>query len=504
MEIIDLVSSSSSPKRKKRKTSKQKVEVIEISSDKTKTTSSTKKKISKPSSSSAKKKIAASMKIKRFLQRSFQTKKKQRRNEENPKIEFVEPIAPEKSNKPMEIIKSLKKFAKTNPMLKYNANSIGLKLYYNYLIKKYDTGCGTKENNGLSIYVPFYKNLNKVHSDVHLENMAQKYVSCIKECIKGSKKFVVSDINVKLLSDNDDGGHANMLLYRASNNTLEYFEPHGNEFQGENAENINKGVNNFLTSFVAELNKQMDANNLPKIRLVPTNEICPRKGFQHIEELYFDVSIGKNKKLKKSILEDRGNCALWSLFYAEMCLRNPNFTGKEIVEKILSEVNKLESKKASEYMRKVLRGYRYYIFKTIDEKYKSKFGKKFTEENFLKTLSALTNKKEADISPDKIEISPIDSKSTNESLTSVSSDYKRNVEKFEEKQKAILEKYKSEILLEGEKHKDQLGYDQYKEVAEMLGKKKMFLNYHSENVKKLYQRVWLKYMNEMGKTKYGE
>jgi hypothetical protein len=404
----------------------------------------------------------------------------------------------------MPIIKSLKKFAKTNPLLKFNANIFVLKLYYNYLIQKYDTGCGKKENNGLIIYVPGYQNSNNYHHITIKEN-AKNYVSCIEECIQRNKKFVVSTIHLELY-EYTKNGHSNMLMYRASNNTLEYFEPHGYKFQGENSENVNKGVENFLTRFVAEVNKQLRDKNLPEVTLVPTNEICPSKGFQHIEELYFDSTLGKNSKLKRSITEDGGNCVLWSFFYAEMCLRNPDFTGKEIVEKIMNELGKLESKKASEYMRRVIRGYRNYIYQKIYEQYKEKFGNKFTEENLLKTLDAFKKEADANIDPGKIEMSPEDTKSTNESLTSVSSDYKKKVEDFEEKQKAILEKYKNQILSEGEKYKtiNKNKYEDYQTVANNLGKHKKTYNYIDNELKKLYQSVWLKYMNEMGKTKYGK
>jgi hypothetical protein len=84
--------------------------------------------------------------------------------------------------------------------------------------------------------------------------------------------------------------------------------------------------------------------------------VCPYlSGLQSLEE---------KSLLKRSKDEPAGYCSIWSMFFAELCLKNPEKSSEQILEDIY---NYLTTKKSAEnYLRKVIRGYSGYVVESVN------------------------------------------------------------------------------------------------------------------------------------------
>jgi len=118
-----------------------------------------------------------------------------------------------------------------------------------------------------------------------------------------------------------------MLIYRMKNKeaVIEHFEPHGSDMKASTGKH-NEIVQKNLIFFVNLLNRELNLNGLRSVTLVPSNEVCPYiKGLQVLEQ---------QSSLKKNKGEPGGYCVSWSMFFAELCLRNPEIPSDQLLDLI--------------------------------------------------------------------------------------------------------------------------------------------------------------------------
>lgn len=231
-------------------------------------------------------------------------------------------------------------------------------LFYLYLIKKYKSKCVTKKTKlldkqdtllGLSINIKM--KLTKEEEAEMREQFANLAKTLIK-CVKKGEETIIIPLNYYkgLLRV----GHSNVLIYRRRTNVIEHFEPHGGEFKGseKEQENIERKVDFFIRIFNAELKK----DNMHEVTYVAATNVCPYlNGLQTLEH---------SSILKKDKGEPGGYCSIWSMFFAELCLKNPDKSSEEILENIYNYLTTKE--KVSNYLKKVIRGYSGYIVETVN------------------------------------------------------------------------------------------------------------------------------------------
>jgi len=231
-------------------------------------------------------------------------------------------------------------------------------LFYLYLIKKYKSKCVTKKTGplgyqdtllGMSINIKM--KLTKDEQAIMREdfvNLAKTLTNCIK---KGEETIIIPLNYYKGLLP---VGHANVLIYRRRTNVIEHFEPHGGEFKGseKEQENIERRIDFFIRIFNVEL-KKAQLNN---VSYVAATNVCPYlKGLQTLEE---------TSLLKKTKDEPTGYCSIWSMFFAELCLKNPDKSSEEILEDIYNYLTTKEN--AKDYLRKIIRGYSGYVVESVN------------------------------------------------------------------------------------------------------------------------------------------
>jgi hypothetical protein len=147
-----------------------------------------------------------------------------------------------------------------------------------------------------------------------------QFFEYLKECIDSSSRLSI--IPIILTSDDKTLiSHANMLIYDKTKNTLERFEPHGqNTPERYNPESLDKIIPIFFESILQK----------PIIYFSP-KIFCPIQGPQLIEEI-------TRKTLNIEL--HRGFCSVWTFIYSTFRLSYPEKSREEILENIINGIGK--------------------------------------------------------------------------------------------------------------------------------------------------------------------
>jgi hypothetical protein len=176
-------------------------------------------------------------------------------------------------------------------------------------------------------------------------NSADELGNDLLGCIKRGDPLIVIPLSLRFA----DGGHANLLIYRPFQQTIERYEPHGAKFSGR-AKTTDRVVNEALKEMFEVKLKPILKEYTPKF--ISQDQICPNpKGFQAFE----GSIIGLER-------EGGGFCSMWSLFVLELVFINPNTSTKEILAEALA-IAKADPK----YLKNVIRGYVLRIEKLLDD-----------------------------------------------------------------------------------------------------------------------------------------
>jgi hypothetical protein len=253
-------------------------------------------------------------------------------------------------------------------------------LFYLYLFKKYKMECHMPNRNEKT-KLHFFLDISNHSKEEWFDDfvgfqtdaikLTAKYVS---ECITSGIKILIIPLTIQT----SEGAHANLLIYRANTGVMEHFEPHGHEFAGRGSAYINKTLNGYLEQFVKLINKDIKANNktlnedqekLPKITLVKAHDTCPEiRGVQALEE--------RSVIPKNALIEPEGYCEAWSMFFTELCLKNPEMSSREIYTAVMDKTQLYDNK--NNYLRNIIRGYTAFINNKIAKHFSRVFDEPIT------------------------------------------------------------------------------------------------------------------------------
>jgi hypothetical protein len=241
-------------------------------------------------------------------------------------------------------------------------------LFYLYLFKKYKMRC-VITNSSAAIALTFnFK--NKERMSVHRENI-EECSQQIFECVIRGQNIIIIPLMFQVIVDQRHvGGHANLLIYRVNTGELEHFEPHGAKYGGTQQIMVNKKINAVLSYLVETINDKIrdfneaydeksdssDSSENGKIEivtLITAQDVCPldTSGLQALEQTSV---IPKN-----ALIEPGGYCTAWSMFFAELCLKNPEYSSRQIHDAIIEKTELYDNK--NDYLRNVIRGYTCFI-----------------------------------------------------------------------------------------------------------------------------------------------
>ena len=265
-------------------------------------------------------------------------------------IIFPEPIAVTKLNYDKKISKRMNMLLKKGSSPKHFIGHLYFQsLMYLYFYNKYKTGCFIESNNidriqeGVTIRIG--TEFNHAKNSILLSFIAEQIAICINK----NSPIIIIPIGIIFYDGKVSFGHANLLIYRNNTRELEHFEPHGYSFMGSKDIIINEYMKKFLTNLCENLNELLDYHDENKIVLRNTNHVCPQlRGVQYLEEL---------SDLPELPFEPGGYCGAWSLFFTEMCLKNPTVPSMLIYDAILRETRSHDKN----YLKEVIRGYTVFI-----------------------------------------------------------------------------------------------------------------------------------------------
>ena len=371
-----------------------------------------------------------------------------------PKIEFPEEYILEEANQ--KITKKLERLSQKG--LEKITDFVGLQLtdsmFYLYLFKKYKSPCVLIESNG-DFWDILGMNLNirevySVEESAQINNYLERLAKNLVNCIINDVNIIIIPLTLMLhYPDGKIAAHANVLIYRKNFNHIEHFEPHG-KTGSFSSQNLNSSVELFIKLFVDYVNIELfkkipvKVQDFQFIELIESNQVCPYLyGFQTHEE---SSNIIKNLKL-----EGGGYCTAWSMFFTELCLKNPSMTSSQIITSVFSTARLKES--IMDYFKNVIRGYATFINEKI-----ATYFKFLLDDNKIdfKKIKKMNDKKRAELTnkmvmilniemrlafnPDALEKRLIFLQHSLEQL------HKNNVEyKYIQLEISVLNKYKNHI-----------------------------------------------------------
>ncbi len=271
-----------------------------------------------------------------------------------PKIKLPVPIMTRHLNKKLDV------FTKYDVIKKWEGKRLVTSLFYLYLFNKYKTSCLPLVKNNLAVllHIPEITNKNTYETyKTRLFTQVKQVVDCIRKCS--------SVIVIPLSIDTQNGGHANLLIYRKKDNVIEHFEPHGRTYNASyfntNSDKSYVLINKRLDQFIKFINDELAIHNHSPVKLIPSNEVCPHThGLQYIEE---------RSSMKKKDIEGPGYCAVWSMFFTELVLKNPEYSSNELLSIIYRILDKMSTEGESNYLRRVVTGYVNLIYEKIEKYY---------------------------------------------------------------------------------------------------------------------------------------
>jgi len=161
----------------------------------------------------------------------------------------------------------------------------------------------------------------------------------LKNCIRNPNiRFVLMNIGLEVRHNKEFiKGHENFIIIDKKLKIAEHFEPHGYILSEPNY-NLPE-LYQTLTMFFDDFGYEF----------LQPNETCPLFSFQHIEEQY-----------KSTVKDVGGYCAVWSYFYADIRMANP-----DIPPLVLSTMILKELKYKPKTFRKFIRNYSQFLLQEI-------------------------------------------------------------------------------------------------------------------------------------------
>jgi hypothetical protein len=122
-----------------------------------------------------------------------------------------------------------------------------------------------------------------------------------------------------------------MLFIKVATREIIRFEPHGNKLKVGLTEKADKAIDTFLKKLTDDINKYFNLAGAKKFTYKPPMEACPRKTSQMPNDFYqgFQEAEIREKKADKR-KEGGGFCVLWSWFFAECVMANPDMDIKDV------------------------------------------------------------------------------------------------------------------------------------------------------------------------------
>jgi hypothetical protein len=212
--------------------------------------------------------------------------------------------------------------------------------------------------NKKNITEPEYKEyLLKNYKYQYIDWNKDKFLKNLKLCLETGEELIMVPFRIP--------AHLNMLIIKVKTREIIRFEPHGTKSSDVKLDNE---ANIFLEKLTKDINAYLNLTENRKFTYVNPTKLCPNYNANLSHYVYpgFQYMETKNRILGKS--EGGGFCQLWSWFFAECVIQNPNMDVREVYKEAFNALKANENNFAT-----IIRGY---FFSINDELKKMK--KSFT------------------------------------------------------------------------------------------------------------------------------
>jgi len=263
-----------------------------------------------------------------------------------PAPENIKPVV----NRIEEKVKEFEQLGREKLAVDYEPDWLISEIAFVNLMKKYGGNCIPA---GIETRIGLHLNFLNKDPGFYLSSASfiKKFGESLKDCIQRGVSAICIPLGLVYPDDPNDkmsggAGHANMLVYRPFQRIVERFDPNGSQLPGSRT--TNRGINELLIQL-------FEKNLTPWIGEVSFRdpaETCPMTfGFQHLE--------GHLEGIAER--EGGGFCAMWSIFFVEMVILNPDKPTRDILAEVLDI-----TKRDKHYLKSVIRGYVLDVEKGLD------------------------------------------------------------------------------------------------------------------------------------------
>lgn len=254
----------------------------------------------------------------------------------------------------------------------------GIETFYNtfflYLFKKYRSNCYvigrnmTKEHDEDDDIPPMNIEIN-----LRVKSTAQDhshFTNLIKNCIiKQTTPIIIIPLSI---IDEYGRGHFNVLIYRRNLSQIEHFEPYGQFYGGD--EPKHKEIEHEINKYITHLNKHIPT----PVKFTSSSQICPFvAGIQYMDEF--------SRKKMGTLIDPRepgeGYCTIWSLFFTELVLKNPERTSYDLIVDIMTKVS-------GDELVDLARGYTKIVCNKLQQIYSVLYDKPVTTDDIIDSIES--------------------------------------------------------------------------------------------------------------------
>ncbi len=238
-----------------------------------------------------------------------------------------------------------------------NRDVIVRSLFYIYLFKKYGNSCPIFVSQYVDIALQLIV-MDILRGTPSNKTYLRAYLGRVKHCLK-RKKLVV--IPTRLIAP--EGVHANVLIFRRDQRTIEVFEPHGSHYRGGGISDSDALI--VYQTIVDLFNERRSAKT--RYTLIPSYEVCPATaGLQSLEN---------RSRLIRFAGEGGGYCSVWSMFVTELVLMNPKLSTSQVIDAAL-KLSRMHDGRTEDYMLSMVRGYVSYVTRQVEKYFTAIMGEK--------------------------------------------------------------------------------------------------------------------------------
>jgi hypothetical protein len=162
----------------------------------------------------------------------------------------------------------------------------------------------------------FKEYLLKNHKYEYIDWDKDKFLKNMKLCLETGEQLILIPLRIPR--------HLNMLIIKAPTREIIRFEPHGSKFRDESEENK---TNTFLEELTNDINVYLNLADNRRFTYVKPSKLCPNYN-TNLNHYGFQAMEIYTRKSGKS--EGGGFCQLWSWFFAECVIQNPEMDVKEV------------------------------------------------------------------------------------------------------------------------------------------------------------------------------